>query len=96
MLEAANHGHRSVTVQSAGLQLPGGRRLFFMNGGSAKLPCHLTEGTSCTQWTPLAVIEGELRKLGFSGKVKVTGFYLDALNNRHLSEPIKIDLAESQ
>jgi hypothetical protein len=96
LVEAANHGHRSVTVQSAGLLLPDRRQLFFMNGGSVRLPHHLNEGTSCTQWTPLAVIKEELRKSGLSGKVKVIGFYLDALNNRHLSEPAEIGLHRSQ
>jgi hypothetical protein len=66
------------------------------SGGTVPLPYHSNEGTSCKQWMPATVIEGELRKLGFSGKVKVRGFYLDALNNRHLSEPIKIDLSKSR
>jgi hypothetical protein len=97
MIEAANHGHRSVTVTSAGLLLPDRRQLFYLaSAGTVPLPYHLNEGTSCKQWMPLTVIQEELRKSGFSGKVKVRGFYLDALNNRHLSEPAEVDLHRSQ
>jgi hypothetical protein len=56
MVGAANHGHRSVTLKSAGLLLPDRRQLFFMGEGEPRLPHHLTEGTSCTQWTPIDVI----------------------------------------
>jgi hypothetical protein len=93
IIEAANQGHRSMTVTSAGLLLPDRRQLFYMgSSGTVGLPHHLTEGTSCKQWTPLAEIERELRKSGFTGQVNVRGFYLDALSNRHLSKPLKIDV----
>lgn len=92
MVNASNRGHRGVTLGSAGLWLPDKRQLVFMSGGTVQLPHHLTEGTSCQQWTPLADIERELRRIGFSGKVSVRGFYLDALNKYHLSEPTDIDL----
>jgi len=47
MLEAANHGHRSVTVTSAGLLLPDRRQLFFVASG---LPHHLSEGTTANSF----------------------------------------------
>lgn len=43
----------------------------------------------------LVEIEREMRRSGFAGKVKVRGFYLDALDNRHLSKEGAIDLAHS-
>jgi hypothetical protein len=89
MIGAANHGHRSVTLKSAGFLLPDRRQLFFMGDGDPRLPHHLSEGTSCTQWSPIHVIQAELMRSGFSGKVTLKGFYLDALNNRHLSKPIQ-------
>lgn len=92
-IQASNPGHRPLTLTGNGFRLPGGRQAVLTAAeGTVQLPHSLTEGTSCTHWIPAREIKHELRASGFSGKVPIIGFYLDALGKCHVSKPFELDV----
>ncbi|HMC30602.1 MAG TPA: hypothetical protein VKL99_07180 [Candidatus Angelobacter sp.] len=95
-LTASNPGHRPVTLVSTGFSLPNKQQMvLFTPEGTTQLPCELMEGKHCTHWISAREVADQLRKSGFSGKVKVRGFYRDAVDEKHFSKPFKFDLNSS-
>lgn len=64
-----------------------------MASSGTELPHHLAEGTLCRHWMPLAGVKMSLREQGFSNRVRVRGFYNDALGKDHLSDDVEIDFS---
>jgi len=96
ILSASNPGHRPVTLTSVGLQLPDKRTMIIpAQEGTAQLPHELNEGNSVTHWMPTREVAAELRRAGFSRKVRLTAFYLDATDDRHWSESLLFDTAHA-
>ncbi len=92
-LTAANPGHRAVTLTSVGLRLPDGKSLVNVDdAGTARLPHHLTEGTTITQWMPLEGVKESLRRKGVYGRVKLFAYYGDAVGATHKSKPFTIQV----
>lgn len=90
-IEASNPGHRPVQLTSVGLLLPDRRTIAWMQPQASRpLPAELSEGQSCSAWMPLEEVEQQLRRHGYKGKLKVRGFYDDALGKRHYSRAVKV------
>jgi hypothetical protein len=87
MVEASNPGHRAITLTSVGFLLRDGRQLALLDPqGSKSLPHHLAEGTNIMHWIPMREMSDTLHKNGLTGKVKLRGFYKDAVGATHQSE----------
>jgi hypothetical protein len=93
LLSAANAGHRTVTLTSYGFRLPDGRQLVApVPQGNASLPCELTEGKSCMFWMSVQEVSQQLKRNGFSGTVRIKGFYRDAVDGLHSSKPFSVNI----
>jgi hypothetical protein len=93
LVTALNHGSRTVSLNSPGLLLPDKRQLVFPFDleSDVPFPHDLMEGKSCQMWIPASVLARDLRKYGFSGDIKLRGFYRDALGTIHKSKPFKFE-----
>jgi hypothetical protein len=94
IVSASNPGQRAVTLTSVGFSLPDKSSLVLMSSDGTQLPHELTEGTGCTHWIPIREMAQQLQRKGFSGNVKFTAFYLDAVDVRHSSEPFSFNIRE--
>lgn len=92
ILSASNAGRHAVSLTSVGFVLPTKQQLVITSEGSSQLPHHLTEGTSITHWIPVREVARILRDRRFSGTVKITAFYNDAVGARHYSKPLSFDV----
>jgi hypothetical protein len=95
VISASNPGHRSVILNSPGIILPNKNKVFFkIPQSDVRYPHELREGVNCTTWTDLSELARTLREEGFSGKVKLVGFYTDAIGSTHKSKPLGLDVDE--
>jgi len=93
ILEASNPGHRPVTLSGVGLLLPDDRQMVLPDmPGTSALPHQLNEGTSMTHWMAVRETTAELRRVGFSGSVRLTAFYRDATGKVYKSKPFAIQV----
>jgi hypothetical protein len=93
ILSALNTGSKTVTMSSMGLILPDKKYLFFVYPTSdVTFPYELAEGKNCKVWTSLEQLAKDLKKEGFSGNVKLIGFYRDAIDNKYRSKPLKFNV----
>lgn len=99
-LEAINPGNRTVTLNIAGCILPKRKnkdkenlKIYFPRSpGEIEFPYELHEGKNCVVWRELQDFAQGLMKQGYSGKIKIIGFYKDALDAVYKSKPIKFDV----
>ena len=92
-LEASNPGSRPVMLTSAGFSLGKmGQILLPPREGFPTFPHQLNEGASCNLFVELRHIKRDLDRDGHSGKVKLTGFYRDALGKIYTARPTRIDV----
>lgn len=98
LITVLNPGHRDVTLLSVGFLLPDKRQLVNTdpNSGSVRLPHRLTEGTQCMFWASARAIAEQLRGMGFSGTVNLTGFCRDAVDVSHFSKPFPFEVSEQR
>ena len=93
LIEATNPGNRTVILNTIGIFLPDGKTVAFPNPQSnVRFPHPLPEGNSCTVWTPLKELAQQLRQEGYSGKVKLVGFYRDQLGTQYKSNAFAFDM----
>lgn len=94
-LEAMNPGNRTVVLNSAGIELPGGKTAVFPNSESdVSYPHPLEEGQKCTVWTPMKEFAQTLQSNGFSGKISLTAFFRDQVGNKYRSNALNFDIEE--
>jgi hypothetical protein len=94
-VSAANPGSRPVSLNGLGFLLPDGRQCVLPYSESdVEFPHELMEGRSCRIWIPTKVLAHELRGLGFSGTIKLKGFYNDAVGTTYKSKPTKFEINE--
>lgn len=93
LIEAMNPGLRSVTLTSCGILLPNRKTLVcpFWSGGP-NLPYDLSAGKNCLKWMETIPIAQALLGAGYEHKVKLVGFYDDALGVRHRSKQLEFDV----
>ena len=92
-LSATNPGHKAVVVTGQGFILPDGQFMVFpYPTTNVTFPYKLEPEDKCAIWTDIKKMALQLRSLGFSGTVKVIGYYNDAVGRRYKSKPFKFDL----
>ena len=92
-LKASNPGHKTVVVTVSSFLLPDGRDMVFpYPQSSVTFPFKLEPEQQCMIWIDLKKIGNLLRSEGFSGTVRLLGYYQDAVGRRHKSKPYKLDV----
>lgn len=94
-LTANNIGPTVVNLASAGLILPDNRKMTYVQpdeytGGT--LPARKSPGESLTISREYDNIKRQLREQGFSGEVKLKGFFRDQVGNEYQGKEIRIPL----
>lgn len=92
-IEATNRGQQPVNLKSAGFLLPDKSQYFLPQAsGTEQLPHQLNGGDSCSVWADPGDIAFELKRHGYSGLIKLRGFYLDGTGSRRLSSRFGFDV----
>lgn len=92
-VQARNTGYRSVVLSAPGFRLPNKREAVIpLPIGSVSLPHELKDGNNCTVWADPKELIKAMKGEKLSGKVKLRGFFVDALDCRHLSRSFIFDM----
>jgi len=92
-LAASNPGHKTVMVNVPGFILPDGREMVFPAPDSdVSFPFELSPEHDCRIWIDMKKIARQLHTEGFSGTIKIVGFYRDAVGRKHKSKPYKLNV----
>ncbi len=95
IMEAVNTGERPVTLSTVGLYAPPKRILQVpIPLSHVTFPHQLAPLTACSCWTPLSQFRSDMRRMNYSGKVKVRSWYRDQTGKVYKSRRIAIDLEE--
>lgn len=94
IVQAMNPGLLPVTLTSFGILLPNGSTMISrQHDGSIHLPYELSPGKQCMKSLEMIPVAESLARAGYRGTVNLIGFYHDALDVRHESKPLKVDVA---
>lgn len=93
-IEAANIGHRPVTIDSLFIELPGGKRMFATSHDAfperdSRLPIELGDGGTVRLYMPYADIGNALHSAGIRGEVNLTPAASDSAGGTHRGTPWK-------
>lgn len=92
MITAINAGYRDITLNSMGFILPDKRYLLLTEPQSnVRFPHTLSEGKECNVWQTQKQLAEELKSYGFSGKIKLKGYYRSATGKTYKSKAIIFD-----
>lgn len=93
IITALNPGDRTVTLGSPGILLPNNKHIVFLEPlSNVEYPHELAEGKNCMTWTPAKEIAQMLQKEGFSGAIKLRGFYDSSIGEKYTSEAITFEV----
>ena len=93
-LDASNPGEKAVSLSSLGLILPDKTRVAFMEDEShVTFPYKILPESSCKVWWDARGLAHGLRSMGFSGELKLVGFYGDEVGRTYESKPFEFDTA---
>ena len=92
-VEARNCGERTVSLNSDGFLMPDKKKIIIGNPSRDKnLPLELSPEQSCKFWIEKeTLIEGS-KHYGYSGNVKIIGFYGDQVGRTYKSKPKKYEI----
>jgi hypothetical protein len=91
-IEAFNTSDRTTTLTGVGIALPGDNNMYVVRPESVAFPRELAGGQSVSELIAVDEVCSQMRDRGLSGRVRVRGFYDNALGGKHLSKPKAIDL----
>jgi hypothetical protein len=95
-LSAQNIGYRDITLDSMGFIFPDKKYTFIVEPQSnVKFPYTLSEGKECSVWKTQKELAIELRDNGYSGKIKLRGYYRSAIGKIFKSKPIDFDIEKT-
>jgi len=93
ILEALNKGSKTVTLSSMGLILPKKKYLFLARPNSyVTFPHDLLDGKNVNVWLETKELAGDLKNEGYSGRIRLRGYYNDAIGNRYISKSVKFNI----
>lgn len=93
VVTARNVGKVSSTLVHGGLLLPDNRQLYLPQPvGDAQLPLELSAGKSCRLLFECKDLAGAVADKGYSGTIKLVGFYRDAVDKTYKSKSIEFDI----
>lgn len=97
-LVAVNTGSKTITLTLGGIILPTGEELLWANeeaDGNPVFSMELLEGKNyILSWHCKQISRFMKSEYGLSGRVKLTGFYRDALGATHKSMPLMFNVDE--
>jgi len=92
ILSAINMRNRDVTLNSMGFILPDKRYLLIVEPQSnVSFPYTLNEGKECSVWQTQKEFAEELETYGFSGKIKLKGYFKSATGKTYESKKISFN-----
>jgi sRNA-binding regulator protein Hfq len=95
-ISAMNIGYRDVTLNSMGFILPDEKYIMIIEPQSnVKFPYTLSEGKECSVSKMQKQLAKELRKHGYSGKIKLRGYYRSAIGTIFKSKPVDFDIEKA-
>lgn len=95
LLQAANVGHRTVTLSAWCVRTPGDEQILMPVGNSQpSFPCELADGKAATCWLEAKEVARIRREKGNIGSVRLVGEVRDATGKRFKSKPITFRLTE--
>jgi hypothetical protein len=79
-MEAINLGYRNVKLASMGFILPDNQKVVLVQPKSnLQFPYTLSEGEKCNVWKEVKEFSEELKTHGYSGEIKLVGYYENAV-----------------
>lgn len=91
-ITAINTGYREITLNSMGFILPDKKiSLIIEPQSNVKFPYTLSEGKQCYVWQTQKELAEDLRDNGYSGKIRLRGYYRSATGDTFKSKPIDFD-----
>lgn len=96
---AMNVGYRDVTLNSVGYILPD--KKYLMSDpqsdvkSNVKFPCTLSEEKECTVWETQRQLAIALKENGYSGKIKLRGYYGSAIGTVFKSKPVEFNIEKT-
>ena len=96
IVTALNKGHLSVTLSGVGILLPdGGTVVYLGQSGNTRFPHELESGKSCLICMPVRALGEQMKKAGFSGTIKIAGYFRDALDKTYASKRFDFDVEKA-
>lgn len=93
VISAINNGFKDITLNSVGFILPDKTRVHITEPQSnVKFPYTISGGNNCIVWKPQKQFAIELKKNGYSGKIRLRGYYQSATGKIYKSKPIDFDI----
>src|SRR3972149_345911 len=77
-ITAINKGYRDVILNSVGLMIPNNTVLIREINTDVQFPYPLKDDQSCIVYKKIPELSQELQKHGYSGKIKLRGYYTSA------------------
>jgi len=95
-LTAANVGRIPVTLTSIpSLYVSRDRKVILTEAErDVEFPHELLPGKSCNYWRDIKQLARELKRHGYSGRLKIIGEFGDALDNKYKSKPFSFDIED--
>ena len=94
LLQAANAGHRTVTLTGWCVRPPGNEQILMpMSNSNPTFPCELADGKSATCWLEAKEVAMLLYNKGYRGTVRLRGEVRDATENFR-SKPMKFSIED--
>jgi len=95
VVTASNIGRIPVTLVHGGLLLPDNRQTFVREPiGDVQFPQELESGKSCRMFMESRELAGTITRASFTGKVKIVGFYRDAIGTTYKSKAFEFDVED--
>lgn len=92
IVEAKNPGTECVTLNAFGLRLPDGGQIVSPSAdGTVRLPHDLYPGKNCIMWIEIKPVAESFAEQGLRKKIKLSGFYRDALGREYKSNSLDFD-----
>jgi len=92
-ITAINTGHREITLNSMGYILPDNKYSVIIEPQSnVRFPYTLSEGKQCNVWRTQRDLAEELKDHGYSGKIRLRGYYRSATGETIKSKAIDFDI----
>ena len=95
-ISAQNTGYRDITLSSMGFILPDKKYILIVEPQSnVRFPYTLSEGKECSVWKTQKELAIELKKNGYSGKIKLRGYYRSAVGKIFNSKATTFDIEKT-
>lgn len=96
LLEAANNGHRTVTLSGWCIKTPKNEQIVMLGRNSEHaFPYEMADGKSVTCWLGVKEAATALADKGYEGIVKLKAEFRDSTGKRFRSDPLPFDITKA-